>query len=528
MQFSIKLIFLLILAVLLAGCAPLPAPETPTATLEPGPTVTPTFSGPTPTALPKRPTYLPGDLVEYIAQSGDTLPALAKRFNTSVAEIREANPVIPPDATTMPPGFPMLIPIYYRSFWGTPYQVVPDSLFVNGPAAADFDVAEFAGQYRGWINTYVEYAVGENRTGPELIELVASNYSISPQFLLAISEYLAGALTDPALPETSAAYPLRYRSPSYQGYYRQLIWLANQLNNGYYNWRTGDLLELELADGTIERPDPWQNAATVSLQRFFSIIMPADQYRLAISPEGFGKTWAELYGNPWPEAEPHIPGSLRQPSLLLPYPAGKVWAHTGGPHTGWGSGQPLAAVDFAPASKISGCYLSNEWTTAMSDGEVTRSEPGFLMLDLDMDGDERTGWVLFYLHIEGRDLAPLGKVVSAGEPIGHPSCDGGSSTGTHVHIARKYNGEWMLADSEVPFVMEGWRVRAGERVYLGYLERFERTVTACDCATLDTNLLATGNFDGSPFVGPTPTPVPTIPPVLVPTVEPTLEPTPTP
>ena len=168
MHFSQKFITLLILAIVLAGCAPLPAEETPTATLEPGPTATPTFSGPPPTPLPKRQTYLPGELVEYTAQSGDTLPALAKRFNTSVAEIREANPVIPPDATTMPPGFPMLIPIYYRSFWGTPYQIVPDSLFVNGPAAADFDVAEFAGQYRGWINTYVEYAVGENRTGPSV------------------------------------------------------------------------------------------------------------------------------------------------------------------------------------------------------------------------------------------------------------------------------------------------------------------------------------------------------------------------
>ncbi|HNJ13788.1 MAG TPA: LysM peptidoglycan-binding domain-containing protein, partial [Anaerolineales bacterium] len=60
-----------------------------------------------PTALPTRPTYKPGELVDYIAQNGDTLPALAARFNTTVEEIFQANPFIPREATTMPPGMPM-------------------------------------------------------------------------------------------------------------------------------------------------------------------------------------------------------------------------------------------------------------------------------------------------------------------------------------------------------------------------------------------------------------------------------------
>jgi len=42
---------------------------------------------PTPTPLPTRPVYIPGELVEYNAQSGDTLPALAAHFNTTVQEI---------------------------------------------------------------------------------------------------------------------------------------------------------------------------------------------------------------------------------------------------------------------------------------------------------------------------------------------------------------------------------------------------------------------------------------------------------
>ena len=72
--------------------------------------------------------------MDYIAQTGDTLPALAYRFNTTEREIREANPNIPAEVTTMPPGMPMKIPIYYEPFWGSPYEILPDSLFVNGPA----------------------------------------------------------------------------------------------------------------------------------------------------------------------------------------------------------------------------------------------------------------------------------------------------------------------------------------------------------------------------------------------------------
>ncbi|HAY84655.1 MAG TPA: hypothetical protein DCY42_06950 [Chloroflexi bacterium] len=481
-----------------------PPPAALPATLSPQ---TPTPSGPTATPLPVRSGYLPGELVEYTAQSGDTLPALAARFNTSVQEIRQANPIIPPDATTMPPGMPMQIPIYYRNFWGTPYKIIPDSMFVNGPSSVDFDAVAFSAKYNGWINSYVEYAAGENRSGPELINLVANNYSISPRLLLAISEYLSGALTRPTLSEAAEDYPLRFRSSLNKGFYRQLLWAANKLNNGYYDWRTGTLLELDLPDKTLERPDPWQNAATVSLQQFFSLIMPIDQYRLATSPEGLGRTWNQLYGDPWSANQPHIPGSLTQPGLLLPYPANQVWAYTGGPHTAWGSGEPLAAIDFAPASSLSGCYTSNDWTTAMADGIVVRSEPGFLTLDLDMDADERTGWVLFYLHIEGREIVPSGTVVSAGDILGHPSCDGGNSTGTHIHIARKYNGEWILADSAIPFVLEGWQVKRGQNPYEGTLERFEKTVNACECATLDTNLQATGNYDGVP-TNPLPSPTP--------------------
>jgi len=62
--------------------------------------------------------------------------------------------------------------------------------------------------------------------------------------------------------------------------------------------------------------------------------------------------------------------------------------------------------------------------------------------------------------------------------LGHPSCEGGASTGTHVHLARKYNGEWIAVDGPVPFILSGWRVIAGERSYQGELVKDDLVVTA--------------------------------------------------
>ncbi len=420
------------------------------------------------TPFPTRPAYDPGELVDYTAQSGDTLDALALRFNTTVAEIRTANEFIPEDATTMPPGMPMQIPIYYRPLWGTPYQMLPDAAFINGPHVVDFSTKDFLSEHTGWLSSYTAWAFSGARTAAEILDYVAIQYSISPKLLLGLLEYQGGAISDPFLDDARERLILGLETNYWVGVYLQLSFAANILNDGYYRWREGDLLEFELADGSLVRPDPWQNAATVALQYFFSQVLSEREYHYAVGPDGFARTYAGLFGDPW-EIEPHVPGSLVQPEMQLPYKNEVGWAFTGGPHTGWGSMAPWAALDFAPPSTITGCYPSGLWTTAVADGLIVRDGPGILVLDLDGDGDERTGWVVFYLHVAERDRVSVGTYVNAGDPLGHPSCEGGRSTGTHIHIARKYNGEWMVADGTIPFVLSGWRPVRGETPYSGWL-----------------------------------------------------------
>ena len=169
----------------------------------------------------------------------------------------------------------------------------------------------------------------------------------------------------------------------------------------------------------------------------------------------------------------------------------RLWSFSGGPHGAWEHDGSYAALDFAPAASEPGCIKSNAWVVSSASGLVVRSGNGLVVLDLDGDGHEQTGWVLIHLHVSTEGRAPVGTWVDKGDRLGHPSCEGGLATGTHVHIARKYNGEWIAADGPMPFVLSGWTVHAGEAAYKGTLTRGDLVVTACTCGSRSANIIRT-------------------------------------
>ena len=443
------------------------------------------------TPLPTRPAYSPGELVEYTAQTGDNLPALAVHFNTTEQEIRDANPILPEAVTTLPPGLPMQIPIYYNPLWGSSFKILPDSLFPNGPAQIGYDVRDYVDSMPGWLKNYEDVAGGMPVRGGELVEIVSTNFSVSPRLLLALIEYQTGALTETSSRDPENPYLLGYKDSLHKGLYQQLIWAANTLNNGYYGWRTGRLSDFKHTNGALEIPDPWQNAASVGIQYYFANMLSIEDYQIATHGEGLIKTYTDLFGDPWDNPTDHIEGSLQQPQFYLPFLPGNRWAYTGGPHTGWGTGDPFAAIDFAPPNIASGCAPANEYATAIADGVIARTDTGVAILDLDNDGDERTGWSILYLHLATITIPPTGTFLNAGDPIGLPSCEGGKTTGTHIHIARKYNGEWMAASGAVPFDLEGWVTVNGKQAYQGQLVKFGKVVQACECSDQESQIEAT-------------------------------------
>jgi murein DD-endopeptidase MepM/ murein hydrolase activator NlpD len=200
-----------------------------------------------------------------------------------------------------------------------------------------------------------------------------------------------------------------------------------------------------------------------------------------VGESGLYAVYNNFFGFPYDLAvEPLLPEGLSQPVMQMPFETGQFWSFTGGPHAGWGAGSAWAALDFAPPGDGQGCVQSDAWVTSVADGVIVRSANGAVVLDLDGDGLEQTGWTILFMHIETRDRVAVGTQVKTGDRIGHPSCEGGISSGTHFHIARRYNGEWIPADGDLPFNLDGWISHGTGVEYDGTLTRNGQVVEAWD------------------------------------------------
>jgi hypothetical protein len=226
-----------------------------------------------------------------------------------------------------------------------------------------------------------------------------------------------------------------------------------------------------LNDGSVVPIDPTINAGTAAVQSFFSTLDDHAAWDHDVTAFGLFQTYFFLFGNPFDlSLEPLTPPGMIQPSLELPFEPGVTWAFTGGPHGAWDGGSAWGALDFAPPDVL-GCAVSEEWVTSAGTGFIVRSSDGAVVQDLDGDGLEQTGWNLLYMHVFAQDRINAGAYAYAGDRIGHPSCEGGVSNAAHLHLARKYNGEWIPADTNLPFVLSGWSSAGDGQEYGGFLKR---------------------------------------------------------
>lgn len=431
---------------------------------------------PTPDAPHPVPT-LRSENEQYIVQVGDSLGRIAIRYGISLQQLIDVNQITNPDVIDV--GILLEIPAPSPEYDAPDFKIIPDSELVYAPYSTHFDVKAFVKEHSGYLENYSEEVDEVETKGFEIVQRVANEYSVNPRLLLAVLEYQSGWLRKANPNERTLEYPLGVYDTWRSGLYLQLAYAANELNRGYYLWRASALPAYILADGSVVPVSARINAGTAGVQNLFSRLYGLGGWKEAVQEDGLYATYLELFGFPFDLAyEPLLPPGLEQPQMQLPFEEGQSWSFTGGPHGGWADGSAWAALDFAPPGEALGCVVSSEWVVAIADGLIVRSENGAVVQDLDGDGFEQSGWTVLYMHIESRGRVEVGQYVRAGERIGHPSCEGGFSTGTHLHLARRYNGEWIPADGDLPFVMDQW-VSSGVGIeYDGYLTRNARTITA--------------------------------------------------
>ncbi len=485
----LRIIPALMVVLLMAACTAEPTP-TPFPGAEPGATPRPLIQlpsfGPQGTATPTpeptetpRPSPTPGPVfTAYVVRNGDTLGAVAARFNMTVEELMQVNGITDPHALQI--GQVLKIPTFVELV-GPEEMILPDSEVVYGPAYKDFDVEEFLEEYPdSYLLNYTEYVERGQLTGPEIIQLISERFSVGPRALLALLEYQGGWVTNARLTETQLSYPFGVHPNGRVTLYREAFWAANEINAGYYGKLSEKLGLFDFTDRTRARLAWNINPGTAGIQNVLSKTASWEEWQAMVKPSGYLATYKRLFGDPARyDFGRLIPRNLTQPKLRLPLEDGKKWYFTGGPHAGWVDGSPWAAVDFAPADQAGSCWQSTYYTVAAAPGVIAAAENGRVMLDLDGDGFQGTGWTLMYMHMGDEGRVEVGDKLDTNDPVGHPSCQGGDSQTSHLHFARLYNGQWIAADDpEIPMVLSGWTFSGDSQEYNGAMARKEQERTA--------------------------------------------------
>ncbi len=391
-------------------------------------------------------------LVAGVYASSHRPPPLNTNVRPSV--LQEASlPATPsPTPTRLPP----------RSN-GSAIYLVPDSEVVYGPAYRHFDWNALGQDAFGPLATYHERVDDASLSGAQILKLTAERFSVGPRVLLTLLELREGWVSNRA----------GYQGDTHCCLYGEANEIASALNEGYYRKLAGTLSEIRFRDGRTQSLSGEFNAGTAAVYFVLAGENTQANWSRLTTGGGFAQAYATLFGDPFTFAvDPVVPPDLRQPVLRVPWEDGHLWFYTGGPHGAWLSTSGKAAVDFAPQGSSSACAPSSEWAIAAAGGRIVSSEHGRVMLNLNGDDFQGSGWTLMYLHIASFQRVPVGMLLNTGDRIGHPSCEGGVSTGSHLHLARLYNGQWISADDpRVPLTLSGWVVNSYPAEYEGSMIR---------------------------------------------------------
>ncbi|MBD1582030.1 M23 family metallopeptidase [Pseudoalteromonas sp. S16_S37] len=315
-------------------------------------------------------------------------------------------------------------------------QVVNEQAFLFSDNLQDFDLESF-------LLSYAPHLIEKK----EVILHWAGYSSISPKLLLAMMESQSQILSTPS--KKNLFMPFASLS-SKVGFDNQIKDIALSLSKRYYAYQ-------KYREETKSSIQPTSNASTVALISLFQKQNAGLNELLEQYERLFANDSLKL--SPDTQVKPLSIEPQANFTMQLPWPSGYAW-YSGGAHSNTGSGYPYSSLDF---NNGSGGWGSNTpWVQASHGGTVTRYSSCSIRVT------HPSGYATQYYHMDSLQYQS-GDVISSGAWLGRYAnnknqalCQGGSSSGPHVHFSLLNNGRFISLHN---WYITGYRIDVGNWNY---------------------------------------------------------------
>ncbi|WP_275423264.1 M23 family metallopeptidase [Pseudoalteromonas sp. MMG022] len=300
-----------------------------------------------------------------------------------------------------------------------------------------------------WDSFFLSYAphLADKK---EVILHWAGYSSINPKLLIALMEQQSQVVSAPTKQNLNAPFATL---SSRTGFNSQIEDIALMLSKRYYAY-------LELSEKLNVQDAPSTNAATVALISLLQKQPNGVSKIIAQYNQLFDGDSLQLHADSQVKtAKPSNFQAQAAFSMQLPWPSGYAW-YSGGAHSNTGSGYPYSSLDF---NNGSGGWGSNTpWVQASHGGTVTRYSSCNIRVT------HSSGYATQYYHMDNLQYQ-TGDVISPGAWLGRYAsnrnqalCQGGSSTGPHVHFSLLSNGRFISLHN---WYISGYRIDVGNSNY---------------------------------------------------------------
>ncbi|WP_257325694.1 M23 family metallopeptidase [Pseudoalteromonas rhizosphaerae] len=297
--------------------------------------------------------------------------------------------------------------------------------------------------------------------------------SINPKVILALIELQSGLLSDPDA-DINNAFAGLSDEHGFDAQLEDVVMMLSQRFYAYKQWQdsqaTPETSKYAGEEITNRVNTNSSTAATVALVSVLKKqVLSKDNVNYAKSDlTGFLATFERLFPDSRAQLQRSSKSALQSSnqqfaaasfSMNLPWSSGYYW-YSGGAHSNTGSGYPYSSLDFNNGS--GGWGANTPYVQAAHGGTITRFSSCNIRVT------HSSGYSTNYYHMSNLQYSS-GDFVQSGAWLGRYAnnyyqalCEGGQSSGPHVHFTLLYNGQQVSLHNQY---ISGHRIDVGNSNY---------------------------------------------------------------